>query len=227
MSKKWSAEKHNYLIELRQSGDYTWQGIADAMTDKFSHVYTAEQCRGRWRNNRHKIDEIDPVKKYGKRVRTHKDGSKTIEQLIEEYAGNELNTPKDILIANNLDPSEWDLKDHDLSVWGHHTKVDGTVTLYASKIKVKQKEIIFDWEKLTEAIENGHSDPRIKAEKEIRKGQYLNIPVFDLHFGHATRDYDRDALKEALAIIEQGYDEIGIIIGQDQFHNDNFLGKAA
>src|SRR5690625_7333560 len=103
------------------------------MTDKFSHVYTAEQCRGRWRNNRHKIDEIDPVKKNGKRVRTHKDGSKTVEQLIEEYAGNELNRPKDILIANNLDTSERDVKDHELSVCGHNNKVAGTITLYASR----------------------------------------------------------------------------------------------
>src|SRR5690625_3259944 len=208
MSEKWSAEKHNYLIELRQSGDYTWQGVADAMTDKFDHVYTAEQCRGRWRNNRHKIDEIDPVKKYGKRVRTHKDGSKTIEQLIEEYAGNELNTTKNILITNILDKSEWNLKGKDMIMKEHHNKTDGTVTLYASKIKVKQKKKIFDWEKLTKVIQNGNPYPRIKADKEIRKGQYLNIPFFDLHFGPATIDYYRDTLKQTLAIIEQGYEQI-------------------
>src|SRR5690625_7769590 len=124
MSEKWSAEKHNYLIELRQSGDYTWQGVADAMTDKFDHVYTAEQCRGRSRNNRHKISGIDPKEKYGTSTTKRADGSIETDMLVERTK-KQLKDESFILDAHGYD-DRWEIISHQYSAWQHDNKQEGT-----------------------------------------------------------------------------------------------------
>jgi len=63
---------------------------------------------------------------------------------------------------------------------------------------------------------------------EIKSGEdMLEIPLFDMHFGVAKlADYE-DILKEILAIVEKGYDEINVIIGQDVLHNNDMRGHTA
>lgn len=228
MSSKWSKDKHNFLIELKSSKKYTWKEIAEIMTSKYEHVYTGEQCRSRWRTNRHKVEEIDPVKKYGKRVRTHRDGSKTIEQLIEVYAETELNTPKDILLANNLDPKEWELKDHELSVWGHHNKVDGTITLYASKIRVIPREHKLTIDDLIEKMKEPVEPLKIISKQKLSNDRSLGIYFTDLHFGINTiKDY-QDVLKQTIDLLESNHwEEVIIPFGSDMLHVDNLNNTTA
>src|SRR5699024_9438108 len=78
---KWTKEKHTFLINLRQSGQYTWQGIAEQMTSKYSHVYTAEQYQSKRKTSRHKI-EINAVDKYPTKIEKKKDGSKETDMQI-------------------------------------------------------------------------------------------------------------------------------------------------
>src|SRR5690554_2149983 len=76
---KWEREQHNHLIELKQNG-HTWKEIAQRMTEKFGRTYTAEQCRSRWRTNRHKIDAKPG---YKETIEIKADGSQVSDRLIE------------------------------------------------------------------------------------------------------------------------------------------------
>jgi len=56
----------------------------------------------------------------------------------------------------------------------------------------------------------------------------LEIPLYDMHFGIADKEYYAETLKEVLSIIMlKTYEQINIIIGQDLFHNDDFRGRTS
>lgn len=57
------------------------------------------------------------------------------------------------------------------------------------------------------------------------EGRMLEIPLFDMHFGVSDFDTYRNTLNEILRILERGYDEIHLILGQDMLHNDDFEGR--
>ena len=53
----------------------------------------------------------------------------------------------------------------------------------------------------------------------------LEVNICDMHFGIADLEHYRPTLNQILTLInKQPYEEINIIIGQDQCHNDNFQG---
>lgn len=53
----------------------------------------------------------------------------------------------------------------------------------------------------------------------------LEIPLFDMHWGVAFLEHYEPVLNDILILInKKDYQEINIIVGQDNFHNDNFNG---
>lgn len=90
---------------------------------------------------------------------------------------------------------------------------------------IKQKADNNNWEQLIEAIKNNTPHEKIKPVKKQEARGMLEINLCDMHFGIADLEHYRPALNEILLLItKQHYEEINVIIGQDQFHNDNFKG---
>lgn len=219
---KWTEEQHNYLVDLK-SKNLTWKEIAKEMSLKFDRSFTGEACRARWRTNRHKID-INPKEKYGKTIKKNADGTIEVDQLIA-ISKEQLKNEKYILEAHGYDGS-WEIVSHQFSMWNHHNKQDGTKTLYASKVRVKPKETKFDKETLLNVIDRL---PKIKIPKTKPEPPdelpYINIPLFDMHFGISDYDYYLPTQKRILHYLERPRKGVLFIIGQDLLHNDDFRGR--
>ncbi|MGM8215165.1 SANT/Myb-like DNA-binding domain-containing protein [Bacillaceae bacterium W0354] len=224
---KWTKEEHNYLVELRQKG-LTWQMIAEKMTMKFGKKFRKEQCRSRWRNHRHLINpDTDPREEYPTKITKHSDGSMDIDQLIE-ISKTDLKDDDYILKAHGYDPEKWEITSHQFSMWNHHNKQDGTITLYASKVKIAPKKYEFNEAAIIKAIDKL---PTIHIPKVTSKAPgdrpYLNVPLFDMHFGIADYDYYKPLQERILYYLEQPRKDVLFIIGQDLFHNDDFRGRTS
>ncbi|WP_010094161.1 hypothetical protein [Ornithinibacillus scapharcae] len=133
---------------------------------------------------------VDPIKEtgYKETIKYHEDGTVTKNTLIK-IANSVDMTPTFLLQAHGFKPSEWKMIDCDNSVWNQHNKEDGTVTLYSSKIRVKPKENeidILDLENIIKKLPTIH----IPKNKSIKPSNlpYLNIPLYDMHWGIA--DYE-------------------------------------
>lgn len=223
---KWTTEKHNYLIYLRQQ-KLTWPQIAEKMTEKFDDTFTAEACRSRWRKNRHLLkDDIDPKEKYGQKFARNPDGTIDVEQLIE-ISKTQLKDDTYILEAHGYDADKWEIVSHQFSMWNHHNKQDGTKTLYASKIRIKPKTNVFNWNELINAAKQA---PKaiIKPKHNIKQGdRYLLLPLYDMHFGISDYLYYKPTQAEVLHLLQNKYKEVLVIFGQDAFHNDDFRGRTS
>src|SRR5690625_335584 len=163
------------MIELRQN-KYTWKEVAERMTDEFGDEYNAEQCRARWRNNRHKIvNEVDPREKYPTKITRNSDGSVDIDQLIE-ISKTQLKDDAYILEAHGYDPDKWEITSHQFSMWNHlNKKMDNPKTLYASRVKVEPRGNTLDFDLLLEKIKEV---PKYHIEQPKTENKtYLNIPL--------------------------------------------------
>lgn len=223
MSSKWSKDKHNFLIDLRTSGKYTWKQIAEKMTAKFPHRYNGEQCRSHWRQNRHTIKIDDPKAKYGREFKRLKDGTFEVDELIEISREQEKDEEY-ILRAHGYNPDRWVIVEHRLSEWQHHNRDDGTINLRASRIRVKPKENEFDWKKFLETVKDVPK-VTIRPKSIKRKADYLLLPLFDMHFGISDYKYYMSTQAKILDKLENDYKKVTLIFGQDAFHNDDFHGR--
>lgn len=225
---KWNDEKHNYLVDLIKNHGTKWKHIAELMTNRFGESFSYDQVRARWRTNKDKIEyKPDPQETYGKKIKKNEDGSLDIDQLIE-ISKEQLKDDDYILDSHGYDPAKWEITSHQFSMWNHHNKVDGTKTLYSSKIKIAPKSNKLNWDELIKAIENREPKEPIPFKKHTsNESTYLELPFFDLHFGPATIEFYENTLQETLALLQKSYREVLIVVGQDCLHNDNFKGTTA
>lgn len=221
---KWTGEKHNYLIRLKEQ-DKTWREIAEDMTEKFGREYTAEQCRSRWRTNRHKISE-HPELEYKTQIEIQSDGSHKSDRLLRMSA-EQSKDPNYLLDAHGYDRNEWTLVSARNNIWNTYSKKDGVQTLYSSKITVKPKESEFDWDKFLEAVKQ--VPKAIIKPKYIpqERDKYLLLPLYDMHFGISDYEYYMPTQAKILDLLKNSYKEILLIFGQDAFHNDDFRGRTS
>jgi len=221
---KWEREQHNHLIELRQNG-HTWKEIARIMTDKYGYEYTDEQCRGRWRTNRHKID-TEPS--YKETIEIKADGSQVSDRLIEI---SEQNAKDDdyLLRAHGYDPEEWEITSAKSSMWQHHNKQDGTKTLYASKITVKPKEDRFTIKDLVRVIEDNTESIKINIPTyKLQNKRLLEVPLFDQHFGITDYEYYQPTQTKINDILTSRiWQEVLFVIGQDMLHHNDHRNRTA
>src|SRR5690625_2623957 len=218
---KWTKDRHNYLIDLKLSGKYTWQEIADKMTDKFNDDFTRESCRARWRTNRHKI-KVDPKEKYTTKITKNADGTIETDQLIE-ISKEQLKDEKYILKAHGYDDG-WDIVSHQFSMWNHFNKELTTPkTLYASKLRVRPKENKISYDDLINKITEQTKPVKTSDIKyKVKDKRMLEISLMDMHFGVNTFDDYKGTLARIKYHLERNvWQRIIITFGSDLLHVDN------
>lgn len=221
----WNKEKDKYLTSLINNHGTKWKLIAEKMTEQFNEVFKNEQVRGRWRTElKYKKPEIDPEEQFGVKFKRLTDGSEVLEKLVDIPKGYEKDFDY-ILKAFGYDPEVWEIRDHELSIWEHHNKVDGTKTLRAGKIKVSPKTNGFNFKELLNSIKD---IPQIKIDTYIPDAEtYLNIPLADMHFGVTDYEYYKETQKKVAYHIRKKHKEILFIIGNDLLHNNDHRGRTA
>jgi len=220
---EWTQDKHDYLVSLKTSKKYTWAQISEEMSKKFNRTFTVDQCRGRWRRSAEK----DVQEGFKETYNVNPDGTHESTKLLA-LSERQKKDEKYILNAHGFDPDEWKVHDVKSTMWNQNSKENGMLTLYSSKLTAKKRENEFNWDKLIRVIESSPPVSPVKfTEKLPEKPRYLNIPLFDMHFGPATFEYYKPLLQELLKILEKQYKEILFIIGQDLFHNDDFRGRTS
>lgn len=234
---KWTTEKHNFLLELVDKHNRKWKIIAEEMTKQFNEIYSSEQCRSRWRNNRHKLDEIDPIQKYGVKQKINEDGTIELERLIEVYSENDLKDPNFVIRANGFDPETWKLTGLEFSMWGHLNKeLPKPVTLYANKIKLAPLENEFTLEEIQDSIQElmaGYKPPTFKPIRYAENGKLLEVNISDLHLnklGFMDGVYDSSIAEQSFFYIlddvitrtsDMKFEKILFIWSHDFFNIDN------
>ena len=121
-------------------------------------------------------------------------------------------------------------EDHlDLGTFPGFNAHSATVQLDSSgditQVWVKQSKNI-SYDDVIEAIQENITPVEVVPEQKTGSNM-LEIPLFDLHFGVASMQDYLEILEEIVGIIENGYDEIHIIIGQDVLHNNDMRGHTA
>ena len=221
--KKWTAEERNYLVDLVEKYGTKWGKIAKLMSKKFGGEYTYEQCRSQWRLNPHK----QKIPLDDEEWEILADGSHRSKKLIWLNSKQDKD-PETLMLAHGYDPEEWELISSRNKAWNVYSKQDGIQTLYSSTINVRPKKQAFDHCTLERIIEKL---PEIKIPKVISKpdeeAPYLNIPLFDMHFGISDYDYYKPTQERILYYLEKPRKDILFIIGQDLFHNDDMRGRTA
>ena len=93
---------------------------------------------------------------------------------------------------------------------------------------IKQTAEVVDWDAICEMLRGAVKQECIYPPKTEPSKQMLEIPIFDAHFGIAKlRDYT-EALGEILdEIHSRTWEEIHIIVGQDNIHNNDLRGHTA
>ena len=228
--KRWTNEEHNYLVELKLN-NYPWKEIAERMTQKFGEEYTAEQCRGRWRINRHKIvNEVDPIAKFGvKKKRDRKTGIEEVERLVA-ISNMENADDAEVLQLHGYNPNKWSLIDHQFSMWDHlNKKMENPKTLYASKVRVEPKKDILTDEEILSAVTSETKPLKIKTTKyKTDNKRMLGIELMDMHFGINTLDDYQDTIRRLTERLEsRKWDRVAITFGSDLMHVDNLKNTTA
>lgn len=157
-------------------------------------------------------------------VEIHSDGSQSSHRLLW-MTFEESKDPEYLLKAHGYSVDAWELVSARSNIWNAYSKQDGIQTLYSSRITVKPKVTVYSWEKL---LERFSSVPSVTIQRPAeKKSGYLNLPLFDMHFGINDFDYYRDTQSDIAELINRGYKEVLFIIGQDLLHNDDFRGRTA
>lgn len=222
--RNWTDEERNYLIDLVEKYGTSWSKIAGLMSKRFGEKFTYDQCRSQWRLNPEKVKK-PPLDDEEWEILS--DGSHRSKKLIWLNSKQDKD-PETLMLAHGYDPEEWELISSKNKIWNVYSKVDKTQTLYSSTINVRPKKQTFDlaaFEKIIEKL------PKIKIPKVISKpdeeAPYLNIPLFDMHFGISDYDYYKPTQERILYYLEKPRKNVLFIIGQDLFHNNDFRGRTA
>ncbi|MCM3701445.1 hypothetical protein [Paenibacillus macerans] len=215
----WTPEEDKRLDELRGTGTYA--EIAAKLTNEFGVKITSEAVRKRLKRAR---KAAEAPTGYKESLEILPNGSHRSDRLIN-MSKEQSKDVNYLLNAHGYDPNAWELTSAKWSEWNQHNKKDGTVTLFASQITVKPKELNVDWDSIIAKMEK---IPSVNIKSEYKHSEkYLNVPLFDMHFGISSYDYYKETQRDIVTLIENGYKEVLLIIGQDLLHNDDFRGRTS
>ncbi|MGD7007610.1 hypothetical protein [Metabacillus sp. 84] len=218
----WSAEEEASLIEFKERGLSTKE-IAEEMSLLYKKEFSYWSVQKKIPRLKPQAQPSIPIA-YKETHEIASDGSHKSDKLLQMTAAQQKN-PEYLLKAHGFETQSWELVTAKNNIWNSYSKQDGVMTLYASKITVKPKQISFNWETAIKRIE---AIPQKFIEPEyIRVTDYLNLPLFDMHFGISDYEYYLPTQRRIAGLIEQGYKGVLFIIGQDMLHNDNFKGTTA
>lgn len=227
-----------YLIRLYENkNDY---GIDKYEIANLMNAATGKNCdESKWRKDYAQYlrwkgfqqsqeleDDNNDTPNYRSEVEIFKDGSQKSDKLIKMSVEDSKNS-EFLLKSHGYNSNEWEIINAKSSIWNQHNKVDGTLTLFSSKITVKPKVVGFDFDKFLEKAKKEITPVHI--ENRVTDGEgLLEIPLFDLHFGVNTyEDYIPVRDKILTKIRSKKWDKIFFIIGQDLLHNNGFDGKTS
>lgn len=161
---------------------------------------------------------------YKETVEISADGSHKSDKLLRMTA-KDSKSPEFLLRAHGYDPNEWELMNAKNNIWNSYSKQDGLMTLYSSRISAKPLKVGFDFEKLEELVTK-KPKYKITTDKKFNLvGDYLLLPLFDMHWGNNDFDYYEETQHKIFDLLNNKYKEIVLIFGQDMFHNDDFHGR--
>ena len=225
---KWLAEEHEYLLQLRkQYPNAKHQFYADKLTEHFNLVFTAIAVRFYTSRLVKEVmgDTVKEIPQYAEKHEILKDGSHTSDKLVI-MSEEEKKSVDYLLNAHGFDTNEWELVTARHNIWNTNDKLRGVQTLYASKITVRPKISGIDWDKLIAAVEDV---PKVFIKPKYIPGNehYLNIPLFDMHFGISDFDHYRPTQAKVLSLLKKQYKEILFIIGSDLFHHNDHRNRTA
>ncbi|MFD1176878.1 hypothetical protein ACFQ3W_11280 [Paenibacillus puldeungensis] len=215
----WTPEEDKRLLELKGTGTYA--EIAAKLTQEFDIEFSSEGVRKRVKKPN--VEAQAPTG-YKESFEILPNGAHRSDRLVR-IAREKIKDAKYLLEAHGYDHKEWELVSSKWSEWNQHNKQDGTVTLFSSQITVKPKQNVVDWDGIIKKIET--IKPVIIETEPKESAKYLNLPLFDMHFGISTYEYYKDTQRDIIQLLEQGYKEVLFIIGQDLLHNDDFRGRTS
>ncbi|MEK5167125.1 hypothetical protein NYE69_33125 [Paenibacillus sp. FSL R5-0527] len=215
----WTPEETKRLEELKGTG--TYNEIAAQLSEEFGVKITSEAVRKRIKRGR--IAEQAPAG-YKETVEILADGSHRSDKLLRMSA----EQSKDVnflLKAHGYDLDVWELVSARNNIWNVYSKQDGVQTLYSSKITVKPKVSAVNWDDIIKKIET--IKPVYIERRPKESAKYLNVPLFDMHFGISNYETYKETQRDIALLLEQGYKEVLFIIGQDLLHNDDMRGRTS
>lgn len=218
---KWTDEEHNHLIELIKTNGTKWKLVSELMSKRFKKEFRYEQVRARYRMNSDKQETIE----YKEATEILADGSHKSDKLLR-MSSEQLKDTAFLLKGHGYDPTKWEIVNAKSSIWNQHNKQDGTITLYSSKITVKPILSGMDWDKLIEVVENV-SSVFVKPKYIPGEERYLNIPLYDMHFGISDYNHYLPTQAKVLNVLKNQYKETLFIIGSDLFHHNDHRNRTA
>lgn len=222
MSQIWNDAVDQRLLELRKQG-LSQEATAERLSEEFGYNYTRNAVKNREGRIPEEEKPVESLPNYKENFEIMPDGSHKSDKLVRMTEAQKKDN-KFLLEAHGYDDS-WEIITAKSSMWNQHNKQDGTVTLYSSKITVKPKVNGVNWDKLIEKIETIH--PKTITPEYIEGTDYLNLPLFDMHFGISDYEYYKPTQRRIAGLLEKGYKGVLFIVGQDMLHNDNFKGQTA
>lgn len=223
---KWTEGEREYLLQLRKEYPNSKLSFyAEKLTAKYNELFTPDGVRHYIsRNVKEKMAQSAKVG-YKEKHEIKPDGSHYSDRLV--YMSEE--EKKDItfiLKAHGYDPETWELTKAESNIWNTNDKVHGIQTLYSSRITVKPKVNGVDWDKLIEVIK---TVPAVTVKPKYIPGEekYLNIPLFDMHFGISDYEHYKTTQAKVLNKLKNGYEEVLLIIGSDLFHHNDHRNRTA
>ncbi|MEK3995476.1 hypothetical protein MKY29_12045 [Psychrobacillus sp. FSL K6-2365] len=225
---KWLSGEHEYLLQLiKEYPESRNQFYADKLTEKFGFLFTDTAVRFYIaRKIKQTMQSLAPtIPSYGEKHEINKDGSQSSDKLIA-MTENDTKSVDFLLQAHGFDLNEWELVSARNNIWNTNDKDNGIQTLYSSKITVKPKLTGMDWDRLLSVVENA---PSVFVKPKYIPGNehYLNIPLFDMHFGISDYNHYKPTQAKVLNLLKKSYKETLFIIGSDLFHHNDHRNRTA
>lgn len=225
MSRIWTDEVDNRLIQLREQG-LTQEETAERLSEEFGYNFT----RNAVKNRESRIlltqqEEIDIPLDSSEEI---KENGEIVSQRILPLTVEQKRNPYSLMKAHGFNPEEWTLINAKNNIWNTNDKVHGIQELYSSRIIVKPRQEKFNESTLLRIIDRIETKQIRKNKSEpVKDAPYINIPLFDMHFGISDYEYYKPTQSKILGFLEKPRKDILFIIGQDLFHNDDMRGRTA
>lgn len=223
----WTDPEVNSLKELlSEEPNKSSAYYALTLTKKHKRPFTSSgvRCKIKQKNLRPKDVVSQEVINFKDSVDINSDGTHTSNRLVKMS----LEDSKDVdflLKAHGYSRDAWELISARSNIWNAYSKQDGIMQLYSSKISVKPRANAFNIDLLIQSIKEMSPAVIIKEKSErTPPREYINIPLFDMHFGNSSYENYQDTQERLLTLLDNRYKGVLFIIGQDMLHNDNFRG---
>ena len=104
-------------------------------------------------------------------------------------------------------------------------QINGAGDVTQAWIRTKSNDAVYM--KLIDTVQNVPPIPYRRAPVTVTNDRMLEIALYDMHFGINTLESYQETLDDILEILSRPFKKIVIVLGQDMFHNDDFMGRTS